>query len=109
MVCYGQGLGVRVPAKSLFNEEKFAFFDLVTLNVENFLRGSAQNLEKSGAFAWRRGGLLPPPRSGFGRGARRRNSLGTIFVVFLGWGGIWQVSCHTSQMSQMSLSSLLSK
>ena len=79
MVCYGQGLWVWVPAKSLFSEEKFAFFDLVTLIVEFFLRGSAQKLEKSGGFAWRRGGLLPPPRS-------RRNSLGTIFVVFLGWG-----------------------
>ena len=40
-------------------------------------------MEKSGGFVWRRNGVLPPPRSGFGRGARRRNSLGTIFEIFL--------------------------
>ena len=75
----------------------------------NFPMGSDQNLEKSGGFAWRRGGVLPLLRSGSCRGARRRNSLSTIFQLFLGGEGICQVSCHVSKMSQMSLPSLLSK
>ena len=74
--------------------------------IKNFPRGSAQNLEKSGGFAWRREGVLPSPRSGSGRGARRRNGLGAVFEVFLGGGSIWQVACP---VSQMSLSSLLNK
>ena len=82
-------LGVRVPATSLFHEEKFLFFDFGVRGIskiKNFPRGSAQNLEKSGGFAWRREGVLPSPRSGSGRGARRRNGLGAVFEVFLGGG-----------------------
>ena len=64
------GLGVRVPAASLFHEDNFAFFDFEVRGTPkffaNFHRGSAQNFEKSGDFARRREGVLPQVEVGYG-------------------------------------------
>ena len=49
------GLGVRVPASSLFHDEKFAFFDFGVRGTpkisKNCLGVAPQSLRKVGAFA----------------------------------------------------------
>ena len=77
LVCYGQGLGVRVPTTSISRRETSIYLMVRGASIF-FSMGSEQNLEKSGGFAWRRGGVLPLLRSGSCRGARRRNSLSIL-------------------------------
>ena len=37
-MCYSQGIGVKVPAASLFHEKKYAFFDLIVRGTSNILK-----------------------------------------------------------------------